>query len=210
MKNSTYFELIGACSLAIIFISTYYVKNQASYTYPSAQTATSPVLKETDQDRAEYMVKMRALRVSQLEREVKKLPVSKTSENLTIYKELLKLRPNNTRYQKKVVFYRNALNRKRAKYEVKHSTLENIYNCKIMKLNYSTCWVGLPLKGFAQRNSVLLAEQVGNYIHKHLKIEPTIHVFVVTSGGAMHEAQARWTGSYYKGLRKIQLWQYNK
>jgi len=44
-------------------------------------------------------------KIDRLEQQVKAIPVSRTVDNLNIYRYLLKLDPDNVRYQKKVAFY---------------------------------------------------------------------------------------------------------
>jgi len=44
-------------------------------------------------------------KIARLEKQVKAIPMSRTVDNLNIYRYLLKLDPDNTRYQKKVAFY---------------------------------------------------------------------------------------------------------
>jgi hypothetical protein len=56
----------------------------------------------------------RDARIAALERQVKPLPLSATDENLKLYHELLSLDPENTRYQRKVAFYRKRFEEEQA------------------------------------------------------------------------------------------------
>lgn len=53
--------------------------------------------------------------IEKLERQVRAIPVSRTVDNLNIYRYLLKLDPDNPRYQKKVAFYENRFEKEGAK-----------------------------------------------------------------------------------------------
>ena len=55
----------------------------------------------------------RKMRIRELERAVKKIPVARFTENLRIYEQLLSLDPVNSRYKKKVAFYRAKLDEKK-------------------------------------------------------------------------------------------------
>jgi tetratricopeptide (TPR) repeat protein len=58
------------------------------------------------QKKDEHREKEKNKRIKMLSEKVRKLPRSKVNENLEIYKELLKLEPNNQKYQAKVKFYK--------------------------------------------------------------------------------------------------------
>lgn len=53
-------------------------------------------------------------KIDRLEQQVKAIPMSRTVDNLNIYRYLLKLDPDNKRYQKKVAFYEKRFNREKA------------------------------------------------------------------------------------------------
>ena len=53
--------------------------------------------------------------IAKLEKQVRAIPMSRTMDNLNIYRYLLKLDPDNPRYQKKVVFYERRFEKERAK-----------------------------------------------------------------------------------------------
>ena len=53
--------------------------------------------------------------IEKLEQQVQAIPMSRTMDNLNIYRYLLKLDPDNPRYQKKVIFYENRFEKERTK-----------------------------------------------------------------------------------------------
>lgn len=67
--------------------------------------------------------KLTSLRISNLEKKVKPIPVSKAAENLKIYKQLLNLDSDNRKYKKKVAFYQAKVKQKQKE---KKSDLEKI------------------------------------------------------------------------------------
>ena len=56
----------------------------------------------------------REAEITRLDRQVRKIPMAKTMENLTIYRRLLKLDPENRRYRRKVAFYQERLEEEKA------------------------------------------------------------------------------------------------
>ena len=61
----------------------------------------------------------RDARIAELERQVRPLPLSATSKNLKLYRELLSLDPNNVRYQRKVAFYK-------ARFKVEQAQIDRV------------------------------------------------------------------------------------
>ena len=57
------------------------------------------------------------IEIAELEKKAKSIPVSRVLDNLNIYKQLLALEPNNLKYKKKVVFYKNKLDANKRKKE---------------------------------------------------------------------------------------------
>ncbi len=53
--------------------------------------------------------------IEKIERQAQSIPMSRTIDNLNIYRYLLKLDPDNTRYQEKVVFYENRFEKEKTK-----------------------------------------------------------------------------------------------
>ena len=54
-------------------------------------------------------------KIAELEKQVNAIPVSRTLDNLTIYRYLLKLDPDNARYKQKVAFYEERFENEKAK-----------------------------------------------------------------------------------------------
>lgn len=55
----------------------------------------------------------RKMTIRELDQAVRKIPVARFTENLRIYEQLLSLDPGNSRYKKKVAFYRGKLHEKK-------------------------------------------------------------------------------------------------
>lgn len=85
-------------------------------------------------------VNTKKLEIAKLERKVKSLPVSRVSDNLKIYKQLLTLDPENLRYRKKVAYY-----------EMKHEKNESTEGIKeefvIISKTKSAFVLSYPVKG---------------------------------------------------------------
>ena len=57
------------------------------------------------------------IEIAELEKRAKSIPISRISDNLNIYKQLLALKPNNPKYKKKVAFYKNKIEANKRKKE---------------------------------------------------------------------------------------------
>ncbi|MBI9085662.1 MAG: hypothetical protein JEZ11_18840 [Desulfobacterales bacterium] len=76
------------------------------------KAATGPVEKAAG---ADVPVESRKAEIARLDRQVRKLPMAKTLENLTLYRRLLRLDPENGRYRRKVAFYQDRLEKEKAR-----------------------------------------------------------------------------------------------
>ena len=68
----------------------------------------------------------KSIEIEELEKRAKSIPVSRISDNLNIYKQLLALEPNNPKYKNKVAFYKDKIEaNKRKKKKAKQFVMIN-------------------------------------------------------------------------------------
>jgi tetratricopeptide (TPR) repeat protein len=85
--------------------------------YEEAAKELDPFINYGKLDYKDVETIYKEVRIDELEKKVRKIPVSKVSENLKIYKDLLDLDPTNPRYKKKVVYYNTKYKEKRREEE---------------------------------------------------------------------------------------------
>ncbi len=76
----------------------------------------------------------RGVKIRSLEEKVRKIPVSKSSQNLEIYRQLLDLDPQNSKYKKKVTFYKARVEEQKRKRERGIAIAEAQVVCNKFKL----------------------------------------------------------------------------
>lgn len=110
--------------------------------------------------------------IEKLDRQVRAIPMSRTMDNLNIYRYLLKLDPDNPRYQKKVAFYENRFEKEGAKRVAERKQLAASWK-----------WQNERLKEFKGDNRVQMAVKIiGN---------GKFHVWLKNTGKKPFRVEAR-------------------
>lgn len=138
--------------------------------------------------------------IRQFEQEVKEIPISDIDKNLTIYRKLAELDPQNLEYKEKIASYT------KQKESWINKTINGLvleYSGKIVsieKLDDITCWAILN-SDLSHSDCLQLSENIGYYIKDTTGYEPSVHVFQ----GRTHIAVARPTilGDKYKAKLDI-------
>jgi competence protein ComGC len=141
--------------------------------------------KKTEKVQAKFY---RTKLIRQLEKEVKKIPISDIDKNLKIYRKLAALDPQNLEYKEKIASYT------KQKESWINKTINGLvleYKGKIVsieKLDDITCWAILN-SDLSHSDGLQLSENIGYYIKNTTGYEPSVHVFQ----GRTHIAVARPT-----------------
>ena len=156
-------------------------KNQNAVVTAIEPADSEPALKLKTGDAASTKDTATRKEIARLEKQVRRIPYSRTMDNLNIYRYLLKLDPDNPRYRKKVAFYEAQLERdkeKRAKTRQQEAEIRKAQNKSLKQLQGNRT-IHMGLENLGSGRFYVWLKNVGS---APIRVTPRHFILVCTNG----------------------------